>query len=145
MIISFLSFLKNLRSNLRHIKAVIKRELPSQEHQNAWSDFDRILMYRANVTFISKVIFMMIWMAFGEANYQQSKDYMEEDGVQLNQELNKNVYPFLKWAMIVMTFGRLILVFASIKNLAICKVYIYYQIVYLLLEEFLPRDYGDVQ
>ena len=110
-----IAFLRNLRSNLKNIKAVILRELPSQEHQNAWSDFDRILMYRANLTFISKVVFMMIWMAFGKANYQQSEDYMEDDEAQHNQELNKNLYPILKWAVIVMTFGRIVLICLSMK------------------------------
>ena len=47
--------------------------------------------------------------------------------------------------MIILTFGRLILIFISIKKLSICKMFIYYQVIYILLEELLPRDYGDMQ
>ena len=47
--------------------------------------------------------------------------------------------------MIVMSYARLLLILLSMKKLAICKVYIYYQIVYLMLEQCLPRDYGDMQ
>ena len=47
--------------------------------------------------------------------------------------------------MIVMSYGRLFLILVSMKNLAVCRVYIYYQMAYLLLEECLPRDYGDMQ
>ena len=44
-----------------------------------------------------------------------------------------------------MSYGRLVLILISMKNLSTCKIYIYYQILYLLLEECLPRDYGTMQ
>ena len=47
--------------------------------------------------------------------------------------------------MIVMTFGRLVLIAISFKQIKVCKVYIYYQIIYSLLEECMPRDYGTMQ
>lgn len=121
----------------------MERNLPSDEHKKAWSEFERILMYRANVAFLSKVLFFLIWSGFGNANFQQSEEYIDEDGSH-NQNLISDTFVYLKWAMIVMTFGRLILIFISLKNLNVCKLYIYYQVVYLLLESLLPRDYGDM-
>ena len=44
-----------------------------------------------------------------------------------------------------MSIGRVILLLISFKKLSICKFYIYYQVVYILLELCLPRDYGDMQ
>ena len=101
-------------------------------------------MYRSNLTFISRVIFTSFWMFLGKANYQQSQKYIEEGGTH-NTDLIETMFPIIKWAMIILTFGRLIFIFISIKKLAICKTYIYYQVIYILLEEFLPRDYGDMQ
>ena len=93
---------------------------------------------------LSKFIFMLIWSALGQANYQQSREYIERDE-QHNSDLIKGLFPFIQWTMIVMSYARLLLVLLSMKKLAICKVYIYYQIVYLMLEQCLPRDYGDMQ
>ncbi len=44
-----------------------------------------------------------------------------------------------------MTFGRILLMATSYKNANICRVYIYYQCLYLSLEWLLPRDYGEMQ
>ena len=101
-------------------------------------------MYRSNLTFISRVIFTSFWMFLGKANFQQSQKFIDDGGT-YNTELIDTMFPSIKWAMIILTFGRLICIFISIKKLAICKIYIYYQAIYILLEEFLPRDYGDMQ
>ena len=63
------NFLRKSKTSLKKLKEVFQGKLPSVEHRNAWSDYDRILMYRANVTFVSKLIFMMIWSALGQANF----------------------------------------------------------------------------
>ena len=47
--------------------------------------------------------------------------------------------------MIAITFGRLILMVISYKNQAVCKSYIYYQAVFMILEMCLPRNLGDMQ
>ena len=59
--------------------------------------------------------------------------------------LIKEIFPYIKWTMIMMSYGRLFLILVSMKKLAVCKMYIYYQIVYLILEECLPRDFGEMQ
>ena len=82
-------------------------------------------------------------MFLGKANFQQSQKFIDEGGA-YNNDLIDAMLPSIKWAMIILTFGRLICIFISIKKLAICKTYIYYQAIYIILEEFLPRDYGDM-
>jgi len=44
-----------------------------------------------------------------------------------------------------MTLGRGLLMAVSYKNIRICRMYIYYQVIYQSLEWCLPRDYGDMQ
>ena len=57
----------------------------------------------------------------------------------------ETLFPILQWTMIIMTFGRVILMAISFKYLSICKMYIYYQVLYGVLEDCLPRDFGDMQ
>ena len=51
-----------------------------------------------------------------------------------NEDLVKSIFPFVKMAIIFMTIGRAILLLISFKKISICKVYIYYQVIYILLE-----------
>jgi len=44
-----------------------------------------------------------------------------------------------------MTLGRGLLMAVSYKNIRICRMYIYYQVIFQSLEWCLPRDYGDMQ
>ena len=62
-----------------------------------------------------------------------------------NEDLVKSIFPFVKMAIIFMTIGRAILLLISFKKISICKVYIYYQVIYILLELCLPRNHGDMQ
>ena len=64
----------------RTLRSYYERKLPSLEHQVAWSKFERVLMYRANVCFTSKFIFTCIFMALGKANWQQSREFIDEGG-----------------------------------------------------------------
>ena len=102
------------------------------------------MMYRCNLTFCSKLLFMAVMVPSGQANFQQSEEFIAEGG-QHNEELVSEILPFIKMALIFMTLGRAVLLLISFKRLSICKVYIYYQVVYVLLELFLPRDHGDMQ
>ena len=44
-----------------------------------------------------------------------------------------------------MTVGRAILMLISFKYQSVCKLYLYYDVIYSLVEMLLPRDYGDIQ
>ena len=121
-----------------------KKNLPSVEHVMAYDRFQVYLALRSNFTFLSKVIYMSLWILLGEANYIQSRDYIAE-GKPHNEEFVARYQSFLQWAMLTMTFGRLALMVISFKKQQVCKIYIYYQILYSLLEECMPRDYGTMQ
>ena len=68
----------------------------------------------------------LIGMIIGKANYQVSKEYFEE-----NRELMENpgmieaMYPFLKWGIIGINMSRIILILLSVKDLRLCKTYLY--------------------
>ena len=64
-------------------------------------------------------------MIIGQANWQQSSKFIDKNGTH-NEELVSKIFPFVQWTMIFMTFGRLVLMLISYKNLAVCKSYIYY-------------------
>lgn len=136
--------LKKIYSFLRKLKTAIQRTLPSIDHKAAWANYETALAYRANIAFLSKVVFTSFYMPIGIANYQQSKEYIDAEKPH-NEELMKTMFPILQWTMIIMTFGRLILMAISMKKLSICKTYIYYQVLYGILEDCLPRDFGDMQ
>ena len=44
----------------------------------------------------------------------------------------------------MMSLGRIVLLLVSAKKLEVCQYYIYYQVVYVMIEECLPRNYGDM-
>ena len=70
---SCFKYFKVARSFWKKLMLAFKRELPSPEHLEAWNKYEKILMYRSNLTFISRVIFTSFWMFLGKANYQQSQ------------------------------------------------------------------------
>ena len=100
--------------------------------------------YRANICFISKLVFTSVFIFLGQANWQQSKKYIEKGG-EHNEAFVGQIFNIVQYTLISMTIGRLLLMLISLKNLAICKTYIYYQAVFMIVEMFLPRNYGDMQ
>ena len=42
-----------------------------------------------------------------------------------NEELVEQIFPLVKWSLICLNLARLLLVFISLKNLAICRNFLY--------------------
>ena len=61
----------------------------------------------------------------------------------INSELCAAIFPYAKWIIICMTFGRLIFMLISIKHLSVCKVYFYYEMIIMLVLMGLPQDYSQ--
>ena len=101
-------------------------------------------MYRSNVCFVSKLVFTSLFMILGKSNWQQSQEFIDNEG-EHNTDVVSKIFPIVKYAMIAMTVGRLVLMLISYKNLKVCQSYIYYQAAYMILEMCLPRNYGDMQ
>ena len=133
-----------MRSCIRKTKKLMKKELPSEEHIKCWKNYEKLMMYRCNLAFVSKILFMAMNWPLGQANFQQSEKYIENGG-EHNEEFVSAIFPYVKIAILSMSIGRVILLLISFKKLSICKFYIYYQVVYILLELCLPRNYGDMQ
>lgn len=123
----------------------MRRELHSIEHTLAWATFEKLLMYRANFAFLTKLIYMAGVMALGNSNYHESEEFMKKEDSVFDRECVNKTYTFAKNFIIIMGFGRLLLMLVSFKKLEVCKVYFYYMQLYKLVEQLLPRDYGSVR
>ena len=78
----------------------------------------------------------------GQTYYEESREFMESDTVYYNKELSEAIFPFFKWALIVMTFGRPILMALSYKYVWVTKTYFTYNVLFLAIWSTLPGDYG---
>ena len=67
-----------------------------------------------------------------------------EEGNDHNEKVVAEIFPHVKSIIIWMTMGRIILLLISCKKPSICKIYLYYQVLFIVVELCLPRDYGDV-
>ena len=47
----------------------MRKSLPSEEHKKQFSDFERLMAYKANFTFASKLLFMVVMIPSGQANF----------------------------------------------------------------------------
>ena len=49
----------------------------------------------------------------------------DERAGEYNEELVEQIFPLVKWSLICLNLARLLLVFISLKNLAICRNFLY--------------------
>ena len=54
---------------MRKTKKLMTKSLPSDEHKKQFLDFERLMAYRANFTFASKLLFMVLMIPSGQANF----------------------------------------------------------------------------
>lgn len=132
-----------VKSFWQDVRQVLQKQLPTKEHEDAWKLFERALAIRCNITFVSKVVYMIVMVGIGRANFQTSSNYIDA-GEEHNEALVESSFNFLKIVLIVMSLGRIPLIAISFKYSGICRFYFYYQVVYASLEWCLPRDYGAV-
>ena len=148
--ISMFATLKRLLSSLlKGFKRVTKRNPVALENREAWAKFESILAIRCNVSFASKVIYVFVWTIIGRANFQKSQAYVDKSdagsGHSYNEFYVENLFDIVKWMLIFMNIGRFFLLIVSYWKPSICKVYMLYQSVYMMLEWSQPRDYGEMQ
>jgi len=58
-------------------------------------------------------------MLLGKSNWQQSQEFIDNEG-EYNTDVVSKIFPIVKYAMIAMTVGRLVLMLISYKNLKVC-------------------------
>ena len=56
---------QRLASWLKHCKDLLRKKLPSEEHELYWRDYDKILSYRSNIAQANHLIFKIFWLATG--------------------------------------------------------------------------------
>ena len=83
---------------------------------------------------------MLSFIAFGMANWQETQRYIDEDGGPPNLELTKTVLPYARIAMILYTIGRVILFLLSLKYPNVSKCFLYFEVLNLIIESFMPYD-----
>ena len=99
---------------VRFMKKVTKRQGPTEQHQDAWQKYEKILSYRAKFCMTFLFLQNMIWMFNGKMRYKLSEQYMESD-LPYNHEWTDLLFPYLKVAQIVLAFGRLAMVIMASK------------------------------
>jgi len=85
-------------------------------------------------------------MILGQSTYEQSKEFIEDHGdkYDLNEKFTDATFTYFKWAYILLTLGRLPLILIACYKIKLCKFFIYYQMLFSLVEVCLPRDEGTV-
>ena len=119
---------------LRSVRKEMRRELHSLEHAHAWAQFHKFLMYRANFTFLTKILYMAGFMTLGSANYQESEEFQSKKDSVYNRELAGETFVYVKVLIIFMGVTRLFLMLVSFKKLEVCKYYFYFMQVYKVVE-----------
>ena len=67
-----------------------------------------------------------------------AKKYLNE-GDSPEHDLAEAIYPYAKIAMLIFTLGRVILLLVSIKQLSVCRYYLYYELLLFIINICLPQ------
>ena len=111
---------------LRTLRLALRRDFPTDEHFRAYTKFDILLKYRANFTFITKVVYIIGWISIGKANWQESEDFMAQENAVYNVEMADATFDIAKNSIIVLSAIRFLLLLFSFKSLRICRFYFFF-------------------
>ena len=120
-----------------------QRLSPTEQHKNAWLKFDKILRYRANLSMGYLFIMNMIWIVSGRMHYDLSLKFMDSEET-YNEDLTTSIFPYIKAAQIVLTLGRLVIVILAYKWHSLSRYFLYYDVVFFMVFQCLPLDYGEI-
>ena len=98
-----------------------------------------MLYYRSNACQLFHIFHWTLFLAIGRANFAESAKYMEEGG-DFDKEVAEAIFPVAKWAHIIGTLGRIVLLAVSYKKPRICRMYFFYEMMMMLIDQCLPRD-----
>ena len=88
---------------------------------------------------ISHLTYFVLFTIMGSENFQQSEEIMDEWNPK-KADLIEEVRPYAKTAYFLFTLGRLILMLISIKKLSITRLYFYYELLNVVIDQFFPRN-----
>ena len=114
-----------VKNTVNWIKSLSKRDISEESSARAWQQYDKILLYRANLTMISKIMLSIGNLLTVQTPYHLSLKFVELDRV-YNEQYVESTVEYLRIAYLVLLWGRLPLVLFSFKKLDIARIYIYY-------------------
>ena len=117
--------------------------MPTAAHEKIWLGYESILIIRANITLTWYIIQNIIWYYVeGRWVVDISRAWIEDENSKLNKDVALAVLPYVHVTLVVMNFGRIVLLIASFWRPNICRYYWYYQLVYYSVRETAPVNYG---
>ena len=90
-------------------------------HKEALKEFDRILGYRAILSFTCLLLYSLIFIGFEESGFTKSMDKEES-----NEDPLVSMMPVMKYLYIGLTFGRIPLILLALQKSSVCKTFIFY-------------------
>ena len=118
---------------------MLRKMLDTEYHKRAWSEYEVMLMYRANLTQFSHIAYFVFFASMGGESFQHSEKIRDEWDPE-RADLIEAVHPYATLAAVAFWFGRVILLLISIKKLSITRVYFYYELINVVIDQFFPRN-----
>ena len=75
-----------LQKGIKNVKTLHRRDLPTKYHQEAWKSYDKILMYRTNVTGLLRFLLDAFWFANGASGAQKARKVLDVGKVEVNED-----------------------------------------------------------
>ena len=105
----------------------MKRELPTEIHQRAWENFEKLLCYRSNISFLSRLMYDGVWYSVGASKIHMARLYIKGEKP-FNEGYVEATFFYYEWTMILLIFGRIFLLVISYWDLRVCRLHIYWQL-----------------
>ena len=100
----------------------------------SWNRFENtVLYYRSNACQLFHIFHWTLFLAIGRANFAESAKYIEEGG-DFDKEVAEAIFPIAKWAHIIGTLGRIVLLAISYKKPRVCRMYFFYELMMMLID-----------
>ena len=75
-----------LSKSIKNIQQLHRRDLPTKYHQEAWKSYDKILMYRTNVSGLLRFLHDAFWFANGASGVQKAHTVLNAGKVEVNED-----------------------------------------------------------
>ena len=111
----------------------------SSYHRQAWKLYERVLMYRSSLAQLAAFSYFFLFFIIGKEASQISEEYIES-GKSVNQEVQRDLLPYGRYSTYAFMLGRLILMLISLKKLEICRVYLYYEALNVIIHNLMATE-----
>ena len=106
------------------------RNKQSEDFKKVSIQFDQIRMYLTNIAMLSVFLQYVGFIATKTAHYDKSADFIETlPESDPRKQIGNLIIPTIKWIIIGMTVGRVVLMALSYKYLWLTKTFFTYQLI----------------